>query len=349
MFCVNCGSQQDPGAKFCISCGGSLEQQRAAASEPIPAPVAPASVENLEPYVVTPPKPPRPKMDPKKKLILWLSFGSVAVIFIVLAAIPGLLSPLTETQMPSYNSAFLHSEQQAQAEKVCTDLQGAIPSKSSIRKYQARTAAMNSQATTLRKSLAFVNSHGWAVDSATAAGLENSVSAILETELEDAAVNSGIMGISDTNASVAAGVWMDSFKTLALQTCGVADQYANASQVLTAYDDKLTTVLADAANAPWYPQGYDVWSDNSDIAWQWVNHPYTDCYDCSYWQIHVIAKNGCPTGLYGEMDVLYNDSKYDYTNDLKSYAAAGRVSTLTFVEYPYDSNYTGQLTKIECY
>lgn len=349
MFCINCGSRQDANAKFCISCGSAMSQQNQAAGQAPQAPSAPSSIEDLKPFVVSPPKPPRPKMDPKKKRNLWLAFGSLAAILIVLVSIPGLLSPLSAAQMPAYDSAFLHSEQQAQAEKVCADLEDAVPSNSSIAKYKARTTAMQRQATTLRKSLKFVQTHVWAVDSATATSMDDSITGYLETELEDAAVNSGIMGISSANASVAAGVWMDSFKALALDTCGLSARYADASQVLTAYDGQLTTVLADAANAPWYPVGYDVWSDDSNVAWEWVNHPYSNCYDCSYWQIHVVAKNGCPGGLYGEMDVLYNDSSYDYTNDLKSSAAAGRVTTLTFVEYPSDSNYTGRLTKINCY
>jgi hypothetical protein len=351
MYCATCGLQQQPNTKYCVDCGGSLSEQLTKVQEATPAPTlgsfdGQAKVTPLPAWTPAP-KTVKPKMNPKKKAaLIWGSVGLV-ILFIVLAAIPGLLSPLTYEQIPAFNTAFLHSEQMTQAQGVCSDLQGVVPSSSELKKYTSRTAAMQSNATTLRRAKSFVDSHYWAVSGEVLKGLQSDLDGVLHSSLVSTAIEAGILGLGASNASVAADKWIDDFRPVALETCGLTDKFSRASAVLSSYDTELSSVLADAAKAPWYPEGYQLWLSDPSLAWKWDNSYRESCYDCNYAAIKVVARDGCSGDLYGEVDWLQSGVAVDYSNDITSSVAPGEVNRLVFEEYPSDY-YTVRMSTLEC-
>ena len=99
----------------------------------------------------------------------------------------------------------------------------------------------------------------------------------------------------------------------------------------------------------WVPSGYTAWSDDKSVAYKWNNNAGSDCYDCSYWNLDVISKNGCYDGIYGELNIQNKSSGVviSYTNDSLNYLGPlqpGRLSFETYIE----GSITGVLTELNC-
>jgi hypothetical protein len=65
--------------------------------------------------------------------------------------------------------------------------------------------------------------------------------------------------------------------------------------------------------------------------------------------MYVISQNGCPNGLYAEMNILSGGAVVSYTNDSLGSLPAGQTAQLTFDAFDLPSDVQGQLTKINCY
>lgn len=88
MFCPNCGAQLADEAKFCTSCGASVNK--------IPEPVMPDNAPPVPPYAppyVTPPEPFAPVAKPKKKpsltMILIAAAAAVTLIVVLVLCLSG--------------------------------------------------------------------------------------------------------------------------------------------------------------------------------------------------------------------------------------------------------------------
>jgi hypothetical protein len=101
----------------------------------------------------------------------------------------------------------------------------------------------------------------------------------------------------------------------------------------------------------WYPKGFNVWSEDSSVAYRWVpprkldcNYSYSSC-----WGIYVFTKNGCYSSLYAELTIFdRNKVQIDYANDLASYVAPYQKVMLIFDTFNDNAN-SGRLTKLDCY
>ena len=124
---------------------------------------------------------------------------------------------------------------------------------------------------------------------------------------------------------------------------------AGYGDLASKYNSLLSDVEDLADQAPWYPEGYNQWSSDSTIAWQWVNTGTCNLGD-SCWHVKVISQLGC-SSLYAELNMLdSNENVVDYTNDVAYSLSPYSTAVLEFSTYHYLSgSLTGRLTTINCY
>lgn len=85
----------------------------------------------------------------------------------------------------------------------------------------------------------------------------------------------------------------------------------------------------------------------ASIEWEWVEDPDCDS-GTRCWQIAVSSADGCPDGVYAELNVLdENDAVIDYTNDTLGVLQPGQTAILTF-DYYGDGAESGQVAKVDC-
>ena len=99
----------------------------------------------------------------------------------------------------------------------------------------------------------------------------------------------------------------------------------------------------------WVPDGYYAWTDDKSVAYKWVNGAGNDCYECRYWTLEVISKNGCYDGIYGELNIQNKSTGVviSYANDSLNYLGPLQAGRLTFETY-IDGSITGDLTELNC-
>ncbi len=82
------------------------------------------------------------------------------------------------------------------------------------------------------------------------------------------------------------------------------------------------------------------------MAWVWVDNPSCDYFTC--WQIRVLSRDGCPDGVYAELNILSGDTVIGYTNDSLGYLGPGETALLTLTDTNENST-SGRLTDLTCY
>ena len=100
----------------------------------------------------------------------------------------------------------------------------------------------------------------------------------------------------------------------------------------------------------WAPTGYTQWDDY--LAYKFTTKQGKwPCQDCNFWKVTVVANEGCPGGVYGELNMLDSSGTVqDWSNDSISYLGPGEKAILKFKHYGYDSSLdSGELTKLSCH
>lgn len=142
--------------------------------------------------------------------------------------------------------------------------------------------------------------------------------------------------------------WKNQWIDFALAQCGALGQYESNVALLAEADRIFDRVREMAANAPWYPEGFSEYS--SGLAYRWsTDEGGWPCNNCSFWKMTVLTKNGCPYGVYGEINILRRGSVVGWTNDLIDYLGPGETAILNYVRYPYRSALVGELVELSCY
>ena len=135
--------------------------------------------------------------------------------------------------------------------------------------------------------------------------------------------------------------------TIAGVTIAVLALSSNSSDTYTSstYDD---TTYDDTS---WVPAGYNVWSDDSNIAWRWGDDSETDCSysSSSCWSVMVVTHFGCSSDLYGEINIFdSNDIQISYANDSLASVAPLQQVKLTFDTFD-DNAANGRVAQLNCY
>jgi hypothetical protein len=111
--------------------------------------------------------------------------------------------------------------------------------------------------------------------------------------------------------------------------------------------------------AAWQPSqpGYELWNSESGVWYSWVPDRQVNCgetnrygeIDRACWQIRVVSGDGCPGGIYGELNYLDKQGTVvGYTNDSLPGLAPEQVGLLTFDWGPNNVD-TGEINKLTCH
>jgi hypothetical protein len=108
--------------------------------------------------------------------------------------------------------------------------------------------------------------------------------------------------------------------------------------------------LNSATDVSWIPSNFDRWSADSNVAWRWLKASEFDCeYGDGCWGMMLIAKSGCPSGLYVELSLLdKNDVQVGYTNETVGSALPMQKTKMIFNSFE-ESAESGRISKISCY
>jgi hypothetical protein len=112
-----------------------------------------------------------------------------------------------------------------------------------------------------------------------------------------------------------------------------------------------STDVVESVDDSWAPTGFNVWSGDSDLAWRWGTRSETKCtYSSgSCWSVMVVTKYGCPSSLYGEINIFdSSDIQIAYTNDTLSTVQPGQQVKMTFDTFNEDAD-TANIAKFSCY
>ena len=137
------------------------------------------------------------------------------------------------------------------------------------------------------------------------------------------------------------------FSKDALWICKLTADSRQTESQLYSVDSLGENILYLAGNVPWHPQGFFEWTEDGNVAWQWVDNPSCDYFSC--WQIRVTTKTGCSGGLYAEINIKNGNTVLDYSNDALGSLGAGETALLTFDYTGEHGGLTGNLTDISCY
>lgn len=328
------GHANDVGARFCIACGLPLAAQTS------PQPGSPAS--------------PGPTRSKRPALI---AGGAIAAVLVVIAGI-GLTTSGSSDSNPSADAPAAAESSDAAPSPSATkapyiDLLTDPAKLVMPGQCDSLEEVVDRWDTTAKEALASskkATKDAWAAASYAAenAWVDTSPDTEFEAEIAaiiDPALDSLTGGRGDLvqNQSV--------YVTDVMRECQIVAKYGAADRKVSDMASRGRVIAADAATKPWYPKGYNEYLLDDTIAWKWLKTSQFDCdyYYATCWGMSIVAKDGCPTGLYAEIDIKDSSGqKVSYSNDLSNYAGPGEKVKFVFNDFT-DGRLTGSLNKINCY
>lgn len=120
-------------------------------------------------------------------------------------------------------------------------------------------------------------------------------------------------------------------------------------------DESLPDLTTKTSSAPisdttWIPEGYNVYFGDDNLAWRWGSNSETECtYSSgSCWSVFVVSRDGCPSGLYGEIAIFdKSEVQIDYTNDTTTRVLPSTKVKLTFDTFNEQAD-TAQVAELNC-
>ena len=138
------------------------------------------------------------------------------------------------------------------------------------------------------------------------------------------------------------------FALVVLYVIGNNSENKNGSNTTT---NSSTSTDVEAYDDTWIPSGFTGYVSDDNIAWRWGTKTETNCsYSSgSCWTVVLIAKNGCPQSLYGEVNIFdKGDIQISYTND-----TLGTVQPMQKVKLTFDTldelAQSANISKFSCY
>lgn len=107
---------------------------------------------------------------------------------------------------------------------------------------------------------------------------------------------------------------------------------------------------APTVDNSWIPKGYSLYSDDASVAWRWGTSSETKCSysSSSCWSMMVVARDGCPTGMYAEIAILdKSGTQIDFTNNTATTVLPNSKVKLTFDTFNEDAQ-SARLAQINC-
>jgi hypothetical protein len=350
MFCKQCGAQLAPGINFCTTCGQAVTIEAPAptdVSQPTPAPATSDPFAPSYNFDAFEPESPR---GPKKGSVKWIAIGAAALVAILVTVV-GISAAedakyLKPDSAPALADSLSATKVDAAAQAKCIDLASTLPSDATVKALISRSLVMNKYtAGAARRANKFLNATAW-INSTELPDIRASMDEVLAGGLDEVIAKTAAIRESDRQAF--ADMWTEEFKNLAIEKCGLTERLAAATAAEAGFKSAKDSLETLAASVPWYPDGFNEWSEDSNIAWKWV-----DGYNCNLgdwcWHIKVIAASGCPDGVYAEMNILDSaDNVVDYSNDTVPRLGAGASAILEFSTYN-STHAAGQMATITCH
>jgi len=349
-FCENCGSSLLRGAVFCQKCGTEVGKPNKQVKFQIPNPSGifkrtkgSLTVEGLTSKIAR-------KFKSNRRLLVTsiAGFGLAIVVFVVLAFTPGAFSPLNSGQIPKFNDAISEDRQSEVASNLCTNLEGSLPSDSTLSEYENRISEIRAVGTNERAMLAFSNKTIWMTNSSEFGYIDDAISSAVAIGLKEILDSPPIWGVDESNRDMITKAWQKDFTVALLESCGLTDQVASAKDKAALYDRVVNDAVRIAASAPWYPRGYFELVDGLAGKWNTFSGS-SPCYDCSFWKMLVVSRDGCPGGVYVEINISQGGTVVDWTNDSLSQLNSGRKGQMIFENYPFVPNAKGEVSDASCY
>lgn len=141
--------------------------------------------------------------------------------------------------------------------------------------------------------------------------------------------------------------WKEEWSSFVLDECGVSERFEEIENIFEESLAAKERFILLAESAPWYPENFDGYGDNLAYRWSTFEGGWP-CNSCSFWKMTVMTKDGCPGGIYAELNILKGGTVVGWTNDRIASLRASQTAVMEFVEYPYRSGSTGQLTEMTC-
>lgn len=221
--------------------------------------------------------------------------------------------------------------------EICGNFEGLIADLSAV--VAKREKSLTDKADDPYVAAKFVNRNAWVYED---------LSVKFNEDWEALAVTS-LNAVSDGQAGTVDDV--DDYLAAALDACGLAQAYSSLESDVQGVDVEQASVVSAADDKPWYPKGYFEWDSN--VAWRYATNQGGDpCgYSrCTYGRVQVITQNGCPDGLYAEMNFENSAGVVDdWSNDSVPFLGPGDKALLTFRSYTSLGEGTIQLVELNCY
>jgi hypothetical protein len=354
-FCVECGTSNIDEAKFCTSCGRAMGN----AAKPAAKPKSPAQFfEEVQKAIPTESvtKATSKAKDAAlnafdstilfiKRFRKWLLLGLVVAIATTVALFVFVKPPYDPNNLPVLAAEYSADKLDEVAKPVCGSLVDAVtgstaPDLDTLRAHNQRVSSTYDDRAALRVSQA----DWYLADEATLTSFKSNLDAIISPALDT--LLRGNYRVNDSNRSQVVEKWLPAFQGYVANTCSVTDSLATVMGVVDNYTSSRISLEAKAANAPWYPVGYNEWTGDNNIAWRWTDR------SCSYyvdycWHVQVITNTGCPDGVYAEINIKDSAGNViDYTNDSVPSLPAGSTAVL---ELSTSRSATGSLVTLNCH
>ena len=144
---------------------------------------------------------------------------------------------------------------------------------------------------------------------------------------------------------------IEGYLDASLKKCELQEQHQDQKKSLSIIKNRQSKVVSAAASKPWYPKGFKEWRQDSNMAYKYANNKGGDpCgySSCRYGKYEVISEDGCPSGVYAEMNFMdAGGTVRDWSNDTVSYLAPMQKALLTFVSYSAPGGKI-MLTELNC-
>lgn len=142
------------------------------------------------------------------------------------------------------------------------------------------------------------------------------------------------------------------FERDSVTACGLSQESEVLKDLAFKLDQRILNMKSSANNLPWYPKGFFQYGGDPQIAYRWLTYgsEYTCSYSSAYcFGMFVIARDGCPTSVYAEINLLDgSDTNLGFTNDTTSALSPGQKAKLVFDTFT-DGVKSANLGKISCY
>lgn len=355
--CVACDSPLAESAKFCVRCGISQDSSNLIGGSKAKKPQideVPVSVQELPLFtgrenkkvasetglrekqpripVETPQKEPRPPREPLSGRIKVLMAGSLVVLLGLVGIFVANTSPV------SLNQAFKGDELKVFASASCTVLERAIEPPISFETYDGRLKALKKQ-TKARSAQKYVKNRTWVNED-----FAEPYKASVKSSIEDV-VNGKIATLRISPDRIDVAEWVAEFTPLVLETCGLQSDFDDTVDALEDLDNQADRVVALAATAPWYPEGYEEISVNSNLAYKNGGGGNCGYFAESCASFRVVAKTACSM-LYIEAADQRGGAQLSTSSDIK-YSVKAMKTTRWVIDF-YTNGSAYEITTATC-